>query len=228
MTVNIPWISGLKLDKPPDHQQKESASTNASSSSMRTRKLGSKLDPVTHHKFDTLINPGSEFQITNLDDPHPLMQLSNNMGIGADADSAISNASLIDGKIFSMNWAKLVGTDLVFDDYGELIGKVKDHLICDTSIDIANNEVVEEEEVPKMKREKGAEVTTLFFKKALQAAIQKHGEKPTEGAETETAEATEAPEETEVGEPMEEAEKPTQTTEEKPSEKAEANDMEIC
>lgn len=141
--------------------------------SMRTRKFGS--SSVTHHKSETLINPGSQFRITNLDDDHPMLQLSNNGGIGSEGESAISNASLIDGKIFSTNWAKLVGTDLVFDDTGELIGKVKEHLICDANITVANNEVVEEEEAPKIRREKGGEATTLFFKKALQAANQKKG-----------------------------------------------------
>lgn len=149
--------------------------TAAATASMRTRKFGAKANSVTNHKFDTLINPGSQFQITNLDNDHPMLQLSNNGGIGSEAESAISNASLIDGKIFSTNWAKLVGTDLVFDDYGELVGKVKEHLICDANITIANNEVVGEEEAPKIKKEKGGEVTTLFFKKALQAANQKKG-----------------------------------------------------
>ncbi|KAI5952158.1 TFC7 [Candida theae] len=53
---------------------------------------------------------------------------------GKQNNSIIDASTLIDGRIFETNWHKLTGSELIFDDYGELIGRVKEHLTCNDKV----------------------------------------------------------------------------------------------
>lgn len=45
----------------------------------------------------------------------------------------IDPSALIDGKIFQTDWNQLQGTELIFDENGQFIGKVKEHLTCNNN-----------------------------------------------------------------------------------------------
>lgn len=138
-----------------------------------------------------LIKSSAQFQITDLNHDNPMVKLSNNSGTsGASSSGAaangesINNMNVIDGKIYETSWKKLVGTDLVFDDYGELIGKVKEHLTCNELLRLQAKEnpqaeEEEEEEPSKTVTPEGEEVNdqSAFLKKALKAARRKEGTK---------------------------------------------------
>lgn len=139
MTVDIPWQDGLRLADDDEPQANQQALSK-----------------------DYMISPGSQFQITNLDHANPLVKLSSN-----DEGGGLTNLSLIDGNILQTKWAKLIGTDLIFDDYGEHIGTVREHLVCQLS-KVQPKE--KEEDFEELKREKGEEAQTLFYRKAMAAA----------------------------------------------------------
>ncbi|ABN65550.1 putative transcription initiation factor [Scheffersomyces stipitis CBS 6054] len=88
-----------------------------------------------------IIKPAAQFQITELNNDNPLIKLSNNSTAPGVQDTnngndAINSINVIDGKIYETSWKKLVGTDLIFDDYGELIGKVTEHLTVNENVKI--------------------------------------------------------------------------------------------
>lgn len=153
---------------------------NSNRATTGTEEANSSKKSTRQTKLSTeyLISPASEFQITNLDDEHPLMKLGNNSNILDNDSSAISNSSLIDGRIYSMNWLRLIGTDLIFDDYGELIGNVKEHLNCDSSVkvkikdDNSGDDDIKTESNVKEKAGDG-EVKTKFYRKILRMAQMK-------------------------------------------------------
>lgn len=119
-----------------------------------------------------LINPNAKFQITRLDEDHPLFKVSNNANSAADPESlSFSNLSAIDGHIHQTNWSKLLGTELIFDENGDLVGTVREHLLADLSVKVK----------PKPQQSSGDDITetapgaesdsrTAFLKKALAAA----------------------------------------------------------
>jgi transcription factor C subunit 7 len=110
------------------------------------------------------INPSAQFQITELSNKSPLIKLSNSSTVTTQND--INNINVIDGKIYQTSWNKLVGTDLIFDEYGELIGKVNEHLTVDENVKF---EAKEDEEDEDNEDSKGDSQTT-FLKKALKVA----------------------------------------------------------
>ena len=54
-------------------------------------------------------------------------------------NSIIDASALINGRIFETNWHELTGSELIFDDYGELIGQVKEHLTCNDKVKFTHN-----------------------------------------------------------------------------------------
>lgn len=129
-----------------------------------------------------LINPNARFQITRLDEETPLFKVSNNANVAADPESlSFSNLSAIDGQIHQTKWSRLLGTDLIFDENGQYVGPVREHLVTergvsvkqrsdktekDTDSDEKNDEDVKNDDV----KSDDIDTTTAFFKKALAAA----------------------------------------------------------
>lgn len=80
------------------------------------------------------INPNAKFQLTGIEEDRPLFKISDNLVAGADAESAsFSNLNAIDGQIYQAHWKKLLGTELIFDDEGAVIGTVREHLVAEPS-----------------------------------------------------------------------------------------------
>ncbi|PVH14896.1 uncharacterized protein CXQ87_005172 [Candidozyma duobushaemuli] len=80
------------------------------------------------------INPNAKFQLAGVEEERPLFKISENMVAGADSESAsFSNSNAIDGQIYQARWRKLLGTELVFDDDGAVIGTVREHLVAEPS-----------------------------------------------------------------------------------------------
>lgn len=123
-----------------------------------------------HHR---LVNANAKLHLSRLDEDHPLFKLSDNTTQPLDAESAsFSNANAIDNQIFLANWARLLGCDLVFDDYGELMACVQDHLIADPLVKVrarpqtqANDDMDIDGPDPDMK--------TAFLKRAIATAKSK-------------------------------------------------------
>lgn len=106
------------------------------------------------------MKPSARLQMTSLGDESPLIKISNNTSTstsntrdnqptstskatevsgnhkgGSSRTNPIIDASaLINGRIFETNWHELTGSELIFDDYGELIGQVKEHLTCNDKV----------------------------------------------------------------------------------------------
>jgi len=93
-----------------------------------------------------------------------LIKLSNSSTVTTQND--INNINVIDGKIYQTSWKKLVGTDLIFDEYGELIGKVNEHLTVDENVKFEAKEDDDEEDNEDSK----GDSQTTFLKKALKVA----------------------------------------------------------
>ncbi|KAI5970720.1 TFC7 [Candida margitis] len=101
-------------------------------------------------RFKTnILKPSARLQMTSLSDQSPLVKVSNNTTARDTAHSAaptlgsshkgrnnsiIDASTLINGRIFETNWHELTGSELIFDDYGELIGQVKEHLTCNDKL----------------------------------------------------------------------------------------------
>lgn len=113
---------------------------------------------------DNIIGPAAQFQISQLNVDNPLLKLTSN-------ETNVSRLAAIDGKILQTQWRKLVGTDLIFDDYGELIGQVSEHLQVDESVKVVkkeNDELVDDDE--KLPKSKAHDNATSFLKRAMKAA----------------------------------------------------------
>ncbi|GEQ66568.1 hypothetical protein JCM33374_g231 [Metschnikowia sp. JCM 33374] len=123
-----------------------------------------------------LINPNAKLQLTELDHETPLFKISDNANVAADPESVLfSNLSAIDGQIYKTSWNKLLGTELIFDEYGELIGTVREHLVTDPSVKIKSKPV--DSNVDEEMETNSSEVTdlkTAFLKKAIAAAKSKN------------------------------------------------------
>lgn len=132
---------------------------------------------ITSNSKQNYIKSSSHLQITDLNNKTPLIKLSNS-NVNTDNDS-INNLSVIDGNIYQTNWTKLVGTELVFDDYGELIGSVREHLKCDENIKVTSKnekdkkdtEMADDDGEVKVKDEQ-----TSFLLKAIKSAKKKEAE----------------------------------------------------
>ena len=60
-------------------------------------------------------------------------------------NSIIDASALINGRIFETNWHELTGSELIFDDYGELIGQVKEHLTCNDKVKFTPNKKAQQQ-----------------------------------------------------------------------------------
>lgn len=119
-----------------------------------------------------LINPTAKLQLTELDHETPLFKISDNTNAAADPESMLfSNLSAIDGQIYKTSWSRLLGTELIFDEYGELVGTVREHLVSDTSVKIKSKPTE-----PVTDGGAGddalatSDLKTVFLKKAIAAA----------------------------------------------------------
>ncbi|CCG25278.1 RNA polymerase III transcription initiation factor complex (TFIIIC) subunit [Candida orthopsilosis Co 90-125] len=103
---------------------------------------------------NNILKPSARLQMTSLGDKSPLVKISNNTSNATVRDpshtpttsttegnshkskhsSIIDASTLINGQIFETNWHELTGSELIFDDYGELIGQVKEHLTCNDKV----------------------------------------------------------------------------------------------
>lgn len=119
-----------------------------------------------------LINANAKFQITSLDEATPLFKISENATVAADPETAnFSNLSAIDGQIFQTKWRKLLGTEMVFDDHGDLVGTVREHLEYDPSIRIKPAPGDDEQASAEAEEELDAtDSKTAFLKKAIALA----------------------------------------------------------
>lgn len=124
---------------------------------------------LEENDLSMVINPNAKFQITKLDHETPLFSISDNASMNADPESAtFSNLSAIDGQIYQTSWSKIIGTELIFDDYGNLIGTVRERLVADTSVSVKQKEA---------KEHPGEGGQTSFFKKAIKLAEQRRNKR---------------------------------------------------
>lgn len=118
-----------------------------------------------------LINPNAKLQLTELDHETPLFKISDNANVAADPESMLfSNLSAIDGQIYKTSWTRLLGTELVFDEYGDLVGTVREHLVTDPSVKVKpklENAVDADKDTTPLD---ASDTKTSFFKKAVAAA----------------------------------------------------------
>lgn len=119
-----------------------------------------------------LINPGAKFQITKLDHDTPLFKISDNANAAADPESiAFSNLSAIDGQIYQTSWSRLLGTELIFDDYGEVVGTVREHLVSDPTVSVKPKQNDEKEDAMDIDSEtEETDTRTAFLRRAIAAA----------------------------------------------------------
>lgn len=116
-----------------------------------------------------LINPNAKLQVTELDHATPLFKISDNASAAADPESvAFSNLSAVDGQIYRTAWSRLLGTELIFDDYGELVGTVREHLVADSLVKVKSKPDAKDAVEPEPLEE--ADSRTAFLKRALAAA----------------------------------------------------------
>lgn len=125
------------------------------------------------------INPNAKFQLAGVEEERPLFKISENLVAGADSESAsFSNLNAIDGQIYQARWKKLLGTELVFDDEGAVLGTVREHLVAEplnkarkkaseTAVDKSDAMDVDSEETEKM------DMKTSFLKTAIATARSK-------------------------------------------------------
>lgn len=132
---------------------------------------------ITSNSKQNYIKSSSHLQVTDLNNQNPMIKLSNS-NVNTDNDS-INNVSVIDGNIYQTNWSKLVGTDLVFDDYGELIGSVREHLKCDENVKVTSKNEKEKKDTDMADDDSDVKVKdeqTSFLLKAIKASKKKEAE----------------------------------------------------
>lgn len=113
-----------------------------------------------------LINPNAKLQMTELHHEHPLFKISDNANASADPESVFfSNLSAIDGHIYRTSWRKLLGTEMVFDDHGNLVGTVREHLVAESAVKPKSGEDAAGQEEPQE-----GDTRSAFLKRALAAA----------------------------------------------------------
>lgn len=109
-------------------------------------------------------------------DPYPLAKLSNNSAahtIGSETSGQSLNVLAIDGKVYATQWKPLVGTELIFDDYGDHIATVREHLTCLDNLKVTSKgngapvAVTSEHEADE---EVADETMNAFMRKALKFA----------------------------------------------------------
>ncbi|KAI3406456.2 TFC7 [Candida oxycetoniae] len=114
---------------------------SATSSSNKTKKERPRYK-------NNIVKSSAQLQFTNLSQETPLIKISNNSiysmdpkstNVGSSSHNAPNNhivdaSDVIDGRIYETRWQEYVGSELIFDDYGELVGKVKEHLTCKENV----------------------------------------------------------------------------------------------
>lgn len=118
-----------------------------------------------------MLKPSSQFQISDINDDHPLIKVSNNES-KAELNKKRDVQTSFEGRIFQTEWKQLVGSELIFDDYGELVGKVSEHLVTQENVTIAP---IKKEDANGA--DEKPEGTFLKKAKALARQKQKEGQK---------------------------------------------------
>lgn len=121
--------------------------------------------PQPEDSNENVIGPAAQFQISELADEKPLLRLMAN-------EPPVGRMAAVDGKILQTQWQRLVGTDLIFDDTGELVGQVRDHLQVNDRIKVVRQDK-EEADDDDDKANKGQDNATSFLKRAMKAAGKK-------------------------------------------------------
>lgn len=127
-----------------------------------------------HSSKHSRIGPSSQFQMTEIDDEAPLVKLTNRDD-NAENDT-LNNVSIVEGNIYQASWSRLVGTDLIYNEHGELVAKVRDHLACNEAIKILKNEKGKNEELSVSEEEENGtkkDDSTAFLRKAIRLAKKK-------------------------------------------------------
>lgn len=155
MTIDIPIVSSTYYDETRDTPKNGEAL------------LGEQL----------IINPGAKLQLTELDHESPLFKISDNANATADPNSRIfSNLSAIDGQIYKTSWARLLGTELIVDDYGEVVGTVREHLVTEGTVkSLPSGGAPVEMDVDDKDTAQMINSRSPFFRTALAAAQRKQG-----------------------------------------------------
>lgn len=119
-----------------------------------------------------LINPGAKLQVTELNHASPLFKISDNANAGADPESVhFTNLSAVDGQIFRSSWTRLQGTELVFNDDGEVVATLDEHLVADNNVKVKPKT----ETLRAVPEKETGDMRTGFLRQALAAAKSKAG-----------------------------------------------------
>ncbi|CAK9442188.1 uncharacterized protein LODBEIA_P59310 [Lodderomyces beijingensis] len=166
ITIDLPLVS-----------QKHDDGENLGSATSST-----KTKSQTPRAKNNIIKSSAQLQFTDLSGASPLVKISNNSAVGSATETSTNGtlnhvmdaSELINNRIFETKWHELVGSELIFDDYGELIGQVKEHLTCNPKSKFVSLKPPE----PKVKEEKDAEEEgtnrrrkqSAFLKRAIRIA----------------------------------------------------------
>lgn len=88
---------------------------------------------------DNILNPFTQLQISDLNNEKPLIKISNIQSLNDEDNSenyydSVNNINLFVGNIIETDWKKLVGTNILFDNSGEIIAKVTEHLVYNDNV----------------------------------------------------------------------------------------------
>lgn len=118
-----------------------------------------------------MIKPSSTFQITSLLEENPMIKLQNNL---VEEDFTEENSSQyldrlpsLNDQIYQFKWEKLMGNDLIFDEYGELVCKTNEHLNWDSSVKFQPKSNDAKDINIDNIRADGLDDKTLFYKQLL-------------------------------------------------------------
>lgn len=81
----------------------------------------------------------------------------------------LDHLSTINDQVYRLKWEKLIGHDLIFDEYGEFVCKNSEHLDWDSGVKIQPKSKVKGDDV----KLEGHDDKTLFYKQMLIKAQQK-------------------------------------------------------
>lgn len=121
--------------------------------------------------------------MANLGENYPLVKLSGNYGshvVGSESSVHALNINPVEGKVYAGTWRPLVGTELVFNDYGEHIATVAEHLAYSEHIKVTLKQAslkpvdLDMNESDSDKKVGSTETQNQFLRKALKFA-KKHG-----------------------------------------------------
>lgn len=121
-----------------------------------------------------VIKPNSKIQISSLLEENPMIKLSNNTGDDQESSTSelFNQLSTMNDQVHQFKWEKLIGTDLIFDEYGELVCKNKDHLDWDPSVRFNSKPRDVDVSVDGVKAD-GLDDKTTFYKQLLKKLQQR-------------------------------------------------------